>query len=64
VALQKWGGVGAAIKGVIHVRRSSYVFRRPESGVWLFRWTVPASYRELFEYKEEIRHTLRTNNRD
>ena len=41
----------------------SYVFRRRESGVFFFRWRVPASYRDWFEGKQEIKHSLRTTNR-
>jgi len=39
------------------------VHKRHEGGIWFFRWTVPASYHELFEGKQEIKHSLRTDNR-
>ena len=41
----------------------SYIFRRPESGVWFFRWCPPADHKALFEGRREIRYSLHTDNR-
>jgi hypothetical protein len=45
------------------VLNPSYVFRRRESGVFFFRWPVPTAYRDWFEGKRELKHTLRTTDR-
>jgi hypothetical protein len=42
---------------------SSYIFRRPESDCYFFRWVVPVELRHILAGRKEIRRSLRTDDK-
>jgi len=47
----------------VFMQTPSYVFRRPESDCYFFRWVVPVELRPLLEGRKEIRRSLRTDSK-
>lgn len=41
----------------------SYIFRRPESDCYFFRWVVPVELRHILAGRKEIRRSLRTDDK-
>ena len=45
------------------MRSASYVYLRPDSGSWSFRWTIPVALRPMLGGKREVRKSLNTSDR-
>lgn len=45
------------------MRSASYVYLRPDTGSWAFRWTIPAALRPMLGGKREVRKSLNTSDR-